>query len=35
VEVTCEYCGRLRKFDAVDVARVFTEQAVSGSDSVH
>jgi molecular chaperone Hsp33 len=35
VEVTCEYCGRLRVFDAVDVARVFTEQAVSGSDSVH
>ena len=35
VEVTCEYCGRLRIFDAVDVTRVFTEQAVSGSDSVH
>ena len=35
VEVTCEYCGRLRTFDAVDVARVFTEQPVSGSDSLH
>ncbi len=35
VEVTCEYCGRQRTFDAVDVTRVFTEQAVSGSDSVH
>jgi len=35
VEVTCEYCGRLRIFDVVDVTRVFTEQAVSGSDSVH
>lgn len=35
VEVTCEYCGRLRTFDAVDVARVFTAQAVSGTDSVH
>jgi len=35
VEVTCEYCGRLRTFDAVDVTRVFTEQALSGSDSVH
>ena len=35
VEVTCEYCGRLRTFDAVDVTRVFTEQAVSGTDSVH
>ena len=35
VEVTCEYCGRLRTFDAVDVTRVFTKQAVSGTDSVH
>ena len=35
VEVTCEYCGRLRTFDVVDVTRVFTEQAVSGTDSVH
>ena len=35
VEVTCEYCGRLRTFDAVDVTRVFTKQAVSGPDSVH
>lgn len=35
VEVTCEYCGRVRIFDAVDVARVFAEQALSGSDSVH
>ena len=35
VEVTCEYCGRLRTFDVVDVTRVFADQAVSGSDSVH
>lgn len=35
VEVTCEYCGRVRTFDAVDVTRVFTEQAISGPDSVH
>ncbi len=35
VEVTCEYCGRVRVFDAIDVARVFAEQAISGSDSVH
>jgi molecular chaperone Hsp33 len=35
VEVTCEYCGRLRTFDAVDVARVFTDQVVGGSDAVH
>jgi molecular chaperone Hsp33 len=35
VEVTCEYCGRMRTFDAVDVARVFADQALSGSDAVH
>jgi len=35
VEVTCEYCGRQRTFDAVDVTRVFTDQAVSGTNSVH
>ena len=35
VEVTCEYCGRLRTFDVVYVTRVFTDQTVSGSDSLH
>jgi len=35
VEVICEYCGRLRHFDAVDVARVFTGQTARGSGSVH
>lgn len=35
VEVTCEYCGEVRTFDAVDVSRVFAEQVVSGSDAVH
>lgn len=35
VDVICEYCGRLRSFDAVDVTRVFASQAVSGTDSVH
>lgn len=35
VEVTCEYCGRVRRFDAVDVGRVFTEQGIQGSRSVH
>jgi len=35
VEVTCEYCGRLRRFDAVDVSRVFAGQSVSGGSSVH
>ena len=35
VDVTCEYCGRLRSFDAVDVTRVFAGPAVSGTSSVH
>ncbi len=32
VEVTCEYCGRRRNFDAVDVSRVFADNVVSGPD---
>jgi len=35
VEVTCEYCGRLRSFDAVDVSRVFAGPSVHGPGSVH
>lgn len=35
VDVTCEYCGKLRSFDAVDVRRVFTGEPVAGSDAVH
>lgn len=35
VEVTCEYCGRVRVFDAVDVSRVFADLSISGSDAVH
>ena len=35
VEVTCEYCGQVRTFDAVDVGRVFTGQGISGSTSIH
>jgi len=34
LEVTCEYCGRQRDFDAVDVARIFSENVVSGPESV-
>lgn len=34
VEVTCEYCGRRRSFDAVDIARLFADNVVSGSDAV-
>lgn len=35
VEVTCEYCGRTRTFDAVDVSRLFSDDAVEGTDRVH
>lgn len=34
IEVICEYCGRRRKFDRVDVARLFVENVVLGPDSV-
>jgi molecular chaperone Hsp33 len=34
VDVTCEYCGRRRTFDSIDVSRLFTANAVTGPDSV-
>lgn len=34
IEVTCEYCGRRRQFDKVDVSRLFAENTVAGPDSV-
>jgi molecular chaperone Hsp33 len=34
VDVTCEYCGRKRTFDAIDISRLFTDNVVSGPDSV-
>lgn len=34
VEVVCEYCGRRRQFDAVDVTRLFADNAVGGPKSV-
>ena len=34
IEVTCEYCGRRRYFDIVDVERLFADNVVSGPDSV-
>jgi len=34
VDVTCEYCGRLRSFDPIDVAKLFDERAVTGPDSL-
>lgn len=30
--VTCEYCGRRRRFDAVDASRLFAENVVRGPD---
>ena len=35
VTVTCEYCGKQRRFDAIDISRIFVEQLQSGSDTVH
>ncbi|MBT8088952.1 MAG: Hsp33 family molecular chaperone HslO [Gammaproteobacteria bacterium] len=34
IEVICEYCGRQRNFDAVDVERLFIDNVVLGPDSV-
>ena len=34
VVVTCEYCGRRREFDPIDISRVFSANAVAGPDSV-
>ena len=34
IEVTCEYCGRTRRFDAVDVSRLFADNVVGGPSSV-
>ncbi|MEE8343820.1 MAG: Hsp33 family molecular chaperone HslO [Woeseiaceae bacterium] len=35
VDVTCEYCGRTRSFDAVDVSRLFSDHVVDGTDRLH
>ncbi len=34
IEVICEYCGRRRHFDAVDVERIFSDNVVPAPDSV-
>jgi len=34
IDVICEYCGRLRTFDSVDVERLFVSNVVLGPDSV-
>lgn len=35
IEVTCEYCGRTRSFDPIDVSRLFADHALHGTDRVH
>lgn len=34
VDVTCEYCGRRRSFDPIDISRLFADNVISGPDSV-
>ena len=35
VDVICEYCGRQRSFDNVDVSKLFADQSIDGTDTVH
>ena len=35
IEVSCEYCGHRRHFDAVDVERLFTDNVAPTPDSLH
>jgi molecular chaperone Hsp33 len=35
LEVTCEYCGHRRHFDAVDIERLFSTNVVPAPDSLH
>ena len=34
IEVTCEYCGRRRTFDSIDITKLFVENVVSGPSNV-
>ena len=34
IEVVCEYCGKRRRFDAVDISRLFADNVVGGPSSV-
>ena len=34
LEVICEYCGRAREFDSVDVSRLFADNVVTGPESI-
>lgn len=33
IEITCEFCGRMREFDEVDVTRLFADNVVSGPET--
>jgi molecular chaperone Hsp33 len=35
VEITCEYCGRLRTYDSIDIERLFADGGLRPSDTVH
>ena len=35
VKVRCEYCGRVRLFDAVDVSKLFADHVVGSSKTLH
>ena len=35
IEVTCEYCGRTRTFDAIDISQLFAEPQAPSSDTLH
>jgi molecular chaperone Hsp33 len=35
VVVTCEYCGQMRSFDAVDVSKLFAVRPLQSSDALH
>ena len=35
IEVTCEYGGRRRHFDAVDIERLFSNNVIPAPDSLH
>ncbi|MEJ2275736.1 MAG: Hsp33 family molecular chaperone HslO [Woeseiaceae bacterium] len=35
IEIICEYCGRKRWFDAIDVERLFSDNVVPSPDSLH
>ena len=34
IEVTCEYCGRRRTFDSIDITKLFVDNVVSGPGNV-